>query len=105
MNKEEAKARAKVVKALANPLRLMIVEMLSHGDYCVSELSRRCKVSQPTLSRHLARLKNAGIVSEYQRRLWVMHHLETPCVLDIVASAASVVKSDAARKSKAASAD
>lgn len=102
MRTEETKAKAKVLKALAHPLRVGIVETLSRGDRCVAELHRRADVSQPTLSRHLARLKNAGIVSEHPRGVRVMHRLEMRCVLDILNGATTVLKSDASRRGRVA---
>jgi DNA-binding transcriptional ArsR family regulator len=102
MNLEEAKMKAKVIRALGNPVRLMVLDELRRVDRCVSDLNRRFHISQPTLSRHLARLKNAGIVSEHRRGPRVMHHLETPGVLQVIECAAAVLKSDAARKARAA---
>lgn len=101
MNAEEAKMKAKVIRALGNPVRLMILDELRRADRCVSDLNQHFGISQPTLSRHLARLKNAGIVTEYRRGLRVMHHLETPCVLQVFECATGVLKSDAARKARA----
>jgi len=56
-------ARAKIIKAMAHPTRLFIVDELARSDErCVRELTEMVGVDMSTVSRHLAMLKNAGIV-------------------------------------------
>lgn len=91
MKHEQAVAHAEVLKALGNPTRLIVVDALSRGDLCVVDLGKRVRVRQPTLSRHLAQLKKAGVVSEYRRGPRVYHHLETRSVLGAITSAQDVL--------------
>jgi len=81
MKYEQAKMRAEILKAIAHPVRVLVVDALSQGDLCVSELNDLVDVDQSTLSRHLAQLKKAGIVTERKDGVKVIHHLETPCIL------------------------
>ena len=61
-------ARAKVIKAMAHPTRLFVVEELSqHGQRCVCELTAMIGADMSTVSRHLTILKNAGIVGTRNR--------------------------------------
>lgn len=100
MNLEEAEVRADILKALAHPIRVMLVEALSDGDCTVTELNRVARVDQSTISRHLAHLRKAGIVSARRDGMTVVCHLETPCILRAFHCAAEVIRSDAARKTR-----
>ena len=78
----EYKAQAKIIKALAHPTRLYIVDELSRGERCVRELTARIGVEMPTVSRHLSQLKNAGILEDEKRGAQVFYRLRVPCVLN-----------------------
>ena len=75
--------RAEVMKALAHPSRLMIVEALARGERCVCELQELVGSSMPTVSRHLAQMRNAGIVSARREGNQVFYRLTCPCVLRV----------------------
>ena len=95
---DQAKARTEILKALANPIRLIVVDALRRGDLCVCDLNKLVGVRQPTLSRHLIQLKKAGIVTERRDGPRVIHHLETPCILKAFDCALEVLKSHAHRR-------
>ena len=77
--------RAKVVKAMAHPTRLFVVDELSrHGRRCVCELTALIGADMSTVSRHLAILKNAGIVSDEKHGTQVFYQLTMDCVLDFL---------------------
>ncbi len=63
----------KVLKALADETRLRLLKVLIQGEFCVCELVDALKVNQSNLSRHLATLKNAGLVSDRKEGLWVYY--------------------------------
>ena len=100
MNIHQAKARAEILKALSNPVRLVVVDALRRGDLCVGDINRLVRVRQPTLSRHLHLLKKAGIVTERKEGTRVIHHLETPCILKAFDCALEVMKSHAHRRDR-----
>ncbi|TAN38384.1 MAG: ArsR family transcriptional regulator [Verrucomicrobia bacterium] len=102
MKRDDAVARAKILKALANPTRLMMVDELSRGDRCVSDLRFLARVDPSVISRHLAQLKTAGIVIERRAGMRVIHHLECPCILQALDCTLGVMQSDAVRKSRLA---
>jgi len=77
------KAQAQVFKALAHPGRLLMVDELSRGERCVCELAALVGSEMPTVSRHLAQLKNAGIVEDDKRGAQVFYRLKTPCVMNV----------------------
>jgi len=100
MKYEEAKARADIMKALAHPVRFLLVDALSRGDLCVNELNELVDVDQSTLSRHLAQLKKVGIVSERKEGTKVIHHLACPCILQAVDCSMQVLKIELDRRRK-----
>ena len=92
-------ARARIIKAMAHPSRLFIVDELSHGERCVCELTEMIGVDMSTVSRHLSILKNAGIVDDDKRGSTVYYRLKVPCVLDFVKCVESVMRSNIGQQS------
>ena len=86
-------ARAEVIKALAHPSRLFIVEELSRGEQCVCTLTEMIGADNSTVSRHLSILKNAGIVQDDKRGNQVFYRLCCPCVLDFLGCMDTVIVS------------
>jgi ArsR family transcriptional regulator len=75
-------AQARILKALAHPTRLFIVDELARGERCVCELTAMVGVEMPTVSRHLRQLKTAGIVTDEKRGPQVFYRLRVPCVVN-----------------------
>lgn len=76
----EYKRRAAVLKALAHPARLLIVDELGEaGERCVCELTDMIGADMSTVSRHLAQLRNAGIIEDERRGAKVYYKLSFPC--------------------------
>lgn len=84
------KQQARVLKALAHPSRLLMVEELSRGERCVCELAKLVGAEMPTVSRHLALLREAGIVDDDKRGVQVFYRLKTPCVMNFFQCVAAV---------------
>ena len=89
----EYKAQARIIKALAHPTRLFIVDELSRGERCVNELTDMIGVEMPTVSRHLSQLKSAGILEDEKRGSQVFYRLRVPCVLNFFKCVQAVQKS------------
>ena len=77
------KNRADIIKALAHPARLYMVDALSNGEKCVCEFVDELKLDQSTVSKHLAVLKNVNLVNSEKKGLNVYYKLKCPCILDI----------------------
>jgi len=75
------KAKAQVMKALAHPTRLFIVDELAKGERCVCELTKLVGDDVSTVSKHLSVLKNGGIVVDEKRGQQVFYSLKFRCVL------------------------
>ena len=93
------KSQARVMKALAHPTRMFMVEELSVKERCVCELAQMVGVEMPTISRHLSLLKNAGIVEDNKRGTQVFYSLSAPCVMKFL-NCMSAVEPAFAKKTK-----
>ncbi len=92
---QQYKAQAQVLKALAHPSRLLMVDELSKGERCVCELAELVGAQMATVSRHLSLLKSAGLVEDEKRGMQVFYSLKVPCVLNFFKCVAAVRKNAA----------
>ncbi|NJL58519.1 MAG: winged helix-turn-helix transcriptional regulator [Desulfobacteraceae bacterium] len=65
----------KAMKALSDPNRVRIVKMLQYRSLCVCEIQAALEIAQPTVSKHLKILEEAGFVDYEKEGLWVNYHL------------------------------
>ena len=72
-------ARA-LLKALADPIRLQLVESLASGERCVCELTEHLELAQSKLSFHLKVLKDAGLLSARQQGRWTYYALRPAAI-------------------------
>ncbi len=81
----EAERMARVAKALGDPIRLQLVDVLRKhaGKVCVCELVPLFDLSQPTVSHHLKVLRDAGIVGSERRGLWAYYYVNTDSVKEL----------------------
>ena len=86
-------AKAKVLKAMGHPTRLYMVEELGRGEQCVCQFVDRLDVDFSTVSKHLAVLKQAGIVEDDKRGQQVFYRLRVPCVLRFMNCIEAVLES------------
>jgi len=93
--KKHLEARARVLKALAHPSRLYIVEELEKDERCVCELTEMIGADMSTVSKHLSVLKQAGIVVDDKRGNQVFYRLRVPCILNFFGCVESVLQSQA----------
>lgn len=70
--------RARVMKALAQPIRLEITDVLADGELCVEDIAKRVDAERSNVSRHLSVLSAAGIVESRKEGLKVFYNLRVP---------------------------
>lgn len=77
VQRDQAVRMAQVAKALGDSIRLQLVDVLRKhaGKVCVCELVPLFDISQPTLSHHLKKLREAGIVDSERRGLWAYYYV------------------------------
>lgn len=68
---------AVILKLLADKTRLTIVKLLQEQDCCVCEFVEIFQVSQPSISQHLRKLRDSGIVKEERRGQWIFYSINT----------------------------
>ena len=83
VEREQAIRLAEIAKALGDPVRLQLVDVLRKhaGKVCVCELVPLFDLAQPTLSHHLKKLRDAGIVDAERKGLWAYYYV-LPGALD-----------------------
>ena len=86
VEREQAQRMATIAKALGDPVRLQLVDVLRKhaGKVCVCELVPLFDIGQPTLSHHLKKLRVAGLVYSERQGLWAYYYVK-PDALDELA--------------------
>jgi ArsR family transcriptional regulator, arsenate/arsenite/antimonite-responsive transcriptional repressor len=76
--KEKPFALPSLFRALADPTRLRLLNLIADKEICVCYFVEILKMSQPKISRHLAYLRRVGIVSARRQGRWMHYRLRTP---------------------------
>ena len=98
MNRRAYEERAKIIKALAHPSRLVMVDALVDGEKCVCELTELVGSDISTVSKHLALMKEAGILEDRKMGQQVFYSLRCPCIVSFFGCVEAVMKSNAQEK-------
>ena len=69
---------ARIFRALSDPTRLRILNLLLSGELCVCDIVNTLKIPQPTVSRHLAYLRKLDLVQARRNGLWIHYSLSSP---------------------------
>ena len=80
-------AELDILKALSDPTRLRLALLLTGGELCVCDLTETLQLPQSTVSRHLSRLRQAGLVSDHRSGKWVyyrIHGTEKPGQAELI---------------------
>ena len=77
---EQYKARAEVAKAMGHPTRLLLLDALKQQEMCVCELTELAGADQSTVSKHLAILKNVGLVGDRRDGTMAIYFLRVHCL-------------------------
>lgn len=79
--------RADIFKALAHPMRLLMLEKLKERPRCVCELAAEIGIDKSVASKHLSQLKNVGLIGDSRRGTLVEYRLVAACVLETASCA------------------
>ena len=98
LNDPHYKRRAEILKAMAHPSRLRMLEALEGGELCVCDLQKLVGSDMSTVSKHLSIMRAAGLVEDEKRGLQVFYRLKAPCVRGFFACIESVIESGATNR-------
>ena len=91
-SRQRYEARARIAKALAHPSRLLMLDALADGELCVCELTELVGADQSTVSKHLAILRQAGIVDVRKDGVNIYYRVKTHCLQGFWECTESVLK-------------
>lgn len=83
---------SKVFKALGDPKRTMIVNMLSDGEICACRILEKFELSQSTLSHHMKTLCQCGIVKAREAGKWTYYSLNEEVIYNVIQSLRNITK-------------
>ncbi|MCK9228990.1 MAG: metalloregulator ArsR/SmtB family transcription factor [Eubacteriales bacterium] len=95
---QQAEIRSGIIKAMAHPARLMIIEYLKAGTKPFSDVFGLFNLDKSTVSKHLLVLKGAGIVSSRKEGPDMMYTLEVPCITDFFGCVTAVIENNVRRQ-------
>jgi len=84
--------QSEIVKAMAHPLRIAVVDFLKNGPQCVCDIAEYLGSERSNVSRHLSVLVNAGVLGYHKEGLKVIYRLKTPCILDFFSCITACLK-------------
>jgi ArsR family transcriptional regulator len=86
------KLMAQVIAAAGHEIRLAILDYLKDGEQCVCDIADHVDANRSNVSRHLAVMLNAGLVSQRKDGLRMMYSLRCRCILDMTSCVTGVLK-------------
>ena len=98
MNNKKAllfERQAQIAKAVAHPLRIAVIDYLRDGEKCVCDIAEYVDSERSNVSRHLAVMVGAGVLSYRKDGLKVFYSLKTPCITDFFSCVTRVLKEQA----------
>jgi ArsR family transcriptional regulator len=98
-NENLYKLKSEILKALAQPTRLKIVDFLSlRGESCVCEIVKLAGAERTGVSKHLSILTRSGILSSRKKGQWVFYKLEMPCAVKFLSCAEEIMRDNCQAK-------
>lgn len=71
-------------KALADPTRRAILDLLKKSDLTAGEIANQFDMSKPSISQHLKLLKNAGLIEDEKKGQYIYYHLNTTVFQELI---------------------
>ena len=87
--------QANVLKALGQPTRLQILDLLRNGERCVCEIFPAINQEQANVSKHLSILKQAGILESRKDGLRILYRIKTPEIFNLLTGTSRILKAQA----------
>ena len=84
--------KADILKAVAHPVRLAIIDAVADGEMCVNDIAKKVQSERSNVSRHLAVMVKGGILSSRKDGLMVYYSLRTPCIVNFFCCVEDVLR-------------
>jgi ArsR family transcriptional regulator len=97
-SQERYEARARIAKALAHPSRLMMLDLLGKTELSVTEVTKSVGADQSTVSKHLAILKDAGLIAARKEGTTSFYRVTCGCLDGFFSCLETMVESDIKRR-------
>jgi len=81
---ETQRKKAMLLKAMGHPIRIEIIEMLGEREMCACEIASLFDYDRTTVSKHLAILKDLGIIEQRRDGLYIYYSLKLPCLIPML---------------------
>ena len=95
MNQKILEGQSSILKALGQPTRLQILELLNNGERCVCEIFPAIHQEQANVSKHLSILKQAGILESRKDGLRILYRIKAPEILNLLTGVSKLLKAQA----------
>ena len=92
--------QAEIVKSIAHPLRIAILDFLRNGEQCVCDIAEHIGSERSNVSRHLSVMVKAGVLGSRKDGLKVIYELKTSCILEFFSCVTGVLKQQAKENEK-----
>ena len=92
--------QAEIVKAIAHPYRIAIVDFLKDGEQCVCDIAEHIGAERSNVSRHLSVMVSAGVLAYRKDGLKVIYFLKRPCILGFFDCITNCIKEQAKENQK-----
>jgi len=100
MEERVLEMKAEVLKALAQPTRLKILELLRNGERCICEIVPAINGEQSNISRHISLMQKSHLVTTRKDGVKVMVKVKDPKIFEILDSIGTVLKNRVSEQSK-----
>ncbi len=100
-NVSKYEAQARIAKALGHPSRLMILDLILHEEKCVADLTEAVGADQSTVSKHLAMLRNVGLVESRKDGTTQNYRASCECISEFFSCLESALRSDIKKRQSA----
>lgn len=94
VNDQVQKKKAAILKALAHPVRLGIVEALQEGELCVCDIAEKFPLDRTSISKHLNLMKNLDILDDRRDGLHIYYSLRLKCLATLLKCVELVVQGE-----------
>ena len=84
--------KAEIIQAAGHPIRLAIIDFLEEGPQCVCDIAEHVQAERTNVSRHLAVMIKAGVLSVRRDGVKMIYSLRTPCILKFLGCVTEVLK-------------